>query len=194
MVENLRSNSRTPVRGRGTPRPESDETFTEMRASRGPAGVAAVALLAGWMFAIAQMAMAGSFTPNPLLPWRAAASVVIGASAMEATGPVAALIVGVVNHIILSLVFGALYVLGSERVLPRTWQTGRWRWAFTGAAFGFVLYLVNFQLIARGLYPWFLEFNQPLQAALHTFVYGLPLGLMVAALEARLPDFAHRRA
>jgi hypothetical protein len=47
------------------------------------------------------------------------------------------------------------------------------------------VWFVNFQIIARVLYPWFLGAPQFLQAVMHGLFFGLPLALIYAASERR---------
>jgi len=48
-----------------------------------------------------------------------------------------------------------------------------------------VLWLIDFQLLGRLFYPWFLELPQAPHAILHALTFGLPLGLVYGLLAAR---------
>ena len=88
-------------------------------------------------------------------------------------------------HLALSALLGLIYGLVNARLSPET-ET-RWaRQAGLGLLFGALVWLVNFQVVARLLYPWFLTTPQSVQLLLHALFFGLPLGLMYAAAERRV--------
>jgi hypothetical protein len=131
-------------------------------------------VVAGVIFAACELT-AARLSDVPLLPVRMSASVVLGPSAVGG-GPFApAVLLGVAVHLALSASFGALYgyfveLLGRER--SSFYQAG------LGMLYGLVLWGLNFQVLARATYPWFLGAPQPVQAGLHAFCFGLPLALM----------------
>jgi hypothetical protein len=47
------------------------------------------------------------------------------------------------------------------------------------------VWLVTFQFVARGYYPWFLGTSQFFQLLMHALFFGVPLGLLFAAAERR---------
>ncbi|RKH58954.1 hypothetical protein D7W81_28205, partial [Corallococcus aberystwythensis] len=72
-----------------------------------------------------------------------------------------------------------------EAILP---VDGRGRWAFqaaVGMLFGIFVWLVDFQLLARGYFPWFLSVPQFLQIVWHAVFLGLPMALLFTAAERR---------
>jgi uncharacterized membrane protein YagU involved in acid resistance len=79
-------------------------------------------------------------------------------------------VVGAVVHIVLSVVYGLIFALIATRV--RT-NGGR---SAAGAAYGLVLYVVNFLLVAPLALPFFLDANQPFELAAH-IVFGVVLGI-----------------
>lgn len=146
-------------------------------------GVAA-GLIAGVIFAMLEIVGAVMMGNPALMPIRMFASVVLGMSAMQ--GPLGtALIVGTIAHLVLSAVFGVIYGLFNARV-SETSKTSFGRQAGIGILFGLAVWLVNFQIIARVLYPWFLGTPQFLQAMMHGLFFGLPLALIYAASERRV--------
>ena len=55
-----------------------------------------------------------------------------------------------------------------------------------GLLFGVLLWFVNFQIIARMVYPWVLQAPQFLQMAMHAAFFGFPLALMYARAERQV--------
>lgn len=143
-----------------------------------------VGLLAGIVFAGVQALVAMAMGVSPWTPVRMAASLVLGPSALDASVS-EVLRVGPVVHLGLSAAFGLLYgiisSLSSEDV-----QQNPWVQAITGLIFGAALYVIDLQLIARVAYPWLLDAPQPAQLAMHALGFGLPLGLLYAAVEWRV--------
>ena len=142
----------------------------------------AFGLIAGVIFAVVEVAAAAMMGNPPLMPFRMFASVVLGEQAMQATPIGTAFMVGAFAHLVLSGVFGLVYGLINARFSTET-QTGRGRQVALGLAFGAMVWLVNFQIIARILYPWFLMAPQFLQMMMHAMFFGLPLSLMYAGAE-----------
>jgi hypothetical protein len=138
-------------------------------------------LVAGVVLAVASM-MAAALSSEPAIePIRLAASVVTGEDAMHAVG-LGVLATGVVVHLVLSAIFGAVYglfdgALSADVRHSYVWQSG------LGLLFGTALWLVNVEIVARIVYPWFVEQNQLASYGLHAVFFGLPLGLMIAATE-----------
>jgi hypothetical protein len=126
-----------------------------------------------------------------LIPFRYAASVVMGSDAFEA-GWLSVIILGAVVHLSIATMFAFAYgVLNTQ--LP--WRARTWgaREAMMGMLFATVVWLLDFQLIARFFYPWMLDHSQLVQWWLHAVGFGLPLGLLFAARE-KAPDEVVRPA
>jgi hypothetical protein len=141
-------------------------------------------LIAGVIFAMMEIAGAAMMGNPPLMPVRMFASVVLGQGAMQ--GPLGVpLVVGTIAHLVLSAGFGIVYGLLAARTSEAT-KTSFGRQAGLGILFGLVVWLVNFHIIARVLYPWFLGAPQFLQAMMHGLFFGLPLALIYAASERRV--------
>jgi hypothetical protein len=141
-------------------------------------------LLVGLFFAIMEMIGAAAMGAPALSPWRAFASTILGQRALTQTSLGTAFIVGVIAHFALSAIYGMAYAYIISRVSPET-RASLGREAAIGLAFGVGLYLLNFQVIARLIYPWFRHVNQTWQFILHTVFFGLPLGLLFGASERR---------
>ncbi len=139
-------------------------------------------LLAGLLFAIVEMIGAAAMGASALSPWRAFASTVLGQRALEQTPPGTTFIVGVVAHFVLSAIYGLVYAFANRLVSDET-RRSYGREAALGLLFGIALYVVNFQVIARLVYPWFRNAPQLWQFILHTVFFGLPLALFITASE-----------
>src|SRR5207249_655788 len=112
-------------------------------------------IVAGLIFGIVEIAGAAAMGNRPLMPLRMFASIILGKRALEALSMGSAAIVGIAAHLVLSALFGLVYVFIDIRLredVQRRW-TGQ---AVFGTAFGAVLWFINVQVIARLLYPWFL--------------------------------------
>ena len=148
-------------------------------------------LLVGVFFAVLEMIGAAAMGASALSPWHAFASTVLGRGATQGGGG-GTIFVGVIAHFVLCAIYGGVYGL-YVGALPdearRSWP----RQAFSGLIYGVLLYVLNFQIIARLIYPWFLGANQLWQFVLHTLFFGIPLGLMMAYAanhEVRAPSEA----
>src|SRR5512138_2452571 len=122
-------------------------------------------LVAGVVFAMMEVAGAAMMGNPPLMPVRMFASVVLGESALQGSLGTA-LVVGMVAHLALSAVLGLVYGALAARASEET-RTSYARQAGLGIAFGLAAWLVDFQIVARVLYPWFLGTPQVLQAMMH---------------------------
>jgi hypothetical protein len=139
-------------------------------------------IVAGVVFGVVEMAGAAMMGDSPLMPLRMFASVVLGEPALTSPDIGTVVGIGTVAHLVLSAIFGLVYGLFAANTSLET-QTGWGRQAVLGLLFGVVLWFANFQIIARVLYPWFLQAPQFLQMAMHAMFFGLPLSLMYARAE-----------
>ena len=142
-------------------------------------------LIAGVIFGLVEILVSAMMGNPPLQPIRMFASVVLGETALQSTELGSVVVIGAVVHLALSALFGLIYG-AINGALSRETETSWGRQAGIGLVFGVLLWFVNFQLIARAIYPWFLDTPQALQAALHAVFFGLPLALMYAAAERRV--------
>jgi hypothetical protein len=120
----------------------------------------------------------------PLDPIKAAASLLLRERAYQSGYLAFSIPLGVAVHFSLALLYGYAFGLMSteERLTTRLNQA---REAAIGFGFGIFLWLINFVIIARGLYPWLFATNQLIQAALHAIGFGLPLSVLFARKERR---------
>ena len=142
-------------------------------------------LIAGVVFAIAQVIATVLAGDPAILAFRRFASVLLGPEALTATPEATAVGVGLVAHLFLSAMYGLFYgVYNSALTMPT--RRSVVRQAAIGPIFGIMLWLVNFQVFAQYRYPWLLELPQGPQVFLHAVFYGLPLGLLYASAERRV--------
>lgn len=178
MVERVTTIRRT--------RPEGEERFLLREGILG-------GLVAGVIFAVVQMIVAGAAGMGAMAPWRMFASIVAGRGALVGEMTFGLFLLGFIVHFVLSALFGMIWG-AIARGLPYEVRTSWGQHAAGAMAFGFVLWLVNFQVIARVAYPWFLGMNQLAQVLLHVLAFGLPLGLyLVARLRPGEPIEMRRR-
>jgi hypothetical protein len=152
--------------------------------------------IAGFALAIVSIAIAAAAGRDPDLPFRIFHSLWFGdlSFRQSAGGPPRDYdiqIVGSVVHLGMSVLTGVGFALiatalrSRRPVVADSKRPSLEALAMLGIAYGLALYVINFQLLGRVLYPWLLELPQPAIAALHAFAYGLPLGLVYGLFEAR---------
>ena len=139
-------------------------------------------IVAGIIFAVAQMLAAGMMGEIGLMPLRMFASVVLGSAAMTSTDVALTVFIGLLVHFVLSAAFGAIYGYLEER-FSRDVRSSFGKQAVFGMVYGIVLWFVNYQIIARILYPWFLSPPQGIQMMIHAICFGLPLAVIFAFYE-----------
>lgn len=142
-------------------------------------------LIAGLIFGLMEIVGAIVMGDPALMPLRMFSSVVLGQEAMMETGLGTAVVVGLIAHFAISALYGLIYGLVNARFTAGRERTRYGSQAWIGLLFGLGVWLVNFQIIARFLYPWFLGTPQVLQAVMHAVFFGLPLAVMYAAGERR---------
>ena len=93
--------------------------------------------------------------------------------------------VGLVVHVAITAFWGLLYSFVDSRLTPDVRPNFSFQ-AASGMLFGLFVWLVDFQFVARGYFPWFLERSpQFFQALMHALFFGLPLGFLFSAAERR---------
>jgi hypothetical protein len=136
-------------------------------------------LIAGVVFALFQMIAAVTGGDSVFAPLRLIAAIAVGPEALEPTYPLASAVgIGMVVHLVLSLLFGLLFGIGSV-VVPAI-EFNATSIIFVAAVYGFVLWAVNFNLIAPGIFPWFTETDAALQIVAHTIFFGAALGFYLS--------------
>lgn len=159
---------------------------TTARRGRGVSPWLGSGALAGLLAGAAFMALNAWFAAgnglHPLAPFRTVATLVEGPPPVEATVGV-----GIVVHAVLSVLFGVVF---AALLVPLRRRSAGWI-AWAGLVFGGVVYLVDFQLLARGVayFSAFRETNQPLELAAH-LVFG---AVLAALLLLAKPRTAQRR-
>jgi hypothetical protein len=139
-------------------------------------------IVAGIVFAVAQMLAAGMMGELGLMPLRMFASIVLGSHAMTSTDVAITVFIGMLVHFVLAGAFGAFYGIIEER-FARDTRSSFGKQAAFGMVYAVLLWFVNYQVIARIMYPWFLAPPQGIQMMIHALCYGLPLAVMYAFYE-----------
>ncbi|XXF78131.1 hypothetical protein P2318_34570 [Myxococcaceae bacterium GXIMD 01537] len=143
---------------------------------------------AGGVFALAELvaAAAGGEGLSVMEPFRMAASVALGQRAFTgAVSPGVVVLVGLGVHLGMTAFWGLLYSFIDSRLPPDVRPSSAFQ-AASGMLFALFVWLLDFQFVARGYFPWFLERTpQFFQALMHALFYGLPLGLLFSAAERR---------
>jgi hypothetical protein len=139
-------------------------------------------IIAGIIFAVAQMLAAGVMGEIGLMPLRMFASIVMGSGALTSTEVAMTVFLGMLVHLVLSAAFGAIYGLIEDR-LSHDLRHSVAKQALFGMVYGVLLWFVNYQLIARIMYPWFLAPPQGIQMMIHALCFELPLAVMFALAE-----------
>jgi hypothetical protein len=136
---------------------------------------------AGAIFIVVEVIQAALLGAGPLGPLRLIGAIGLG---MESLPPPPVAAVGTVVPVALLIHFtmSALYGVGFGATVGMVGVLRRSRSALIGAALvsGFLLWLVNFNLISPLVFPWFAMVNTLVQVILHTVFFGLPLGLLLA--------------
>lgn len=145
-------------------------------------------IAAGGVFALAELvasAVSGG-TLQAAGPFRLAASVVLGQRAVAGQVPAATVVlVGLAVHLGITAFWGLLYSYLDSLMTPDVRPSSAFQSA-SGMLFGLLVWLIDFQFVARGYFPWFIEgLPQFFQAVMHAVFFGLPLGLIFSAAERR---------
>ena len=152
--------------------------------STGAAGVGSWLVwgaMSGFVAGVAFIALTAWFTTsmgNPqLTPFRVVATLAQGPPPPEAT-----IWIGMVIHSILSALFGLLFAVAMAGL--RTGPGGRLVWA--GIIYGGIVYLVDFQVLARYVtqFSAFQDVNQPFELTVH-LVFGAALAALLLAWPMR---------
>jgi hypothetical protein len=116
---------------------------------------------------------------EPGAPWMLASSVALGREGVEGRLDFLHFALGTIIHFGLGALFGAIFgaiVAGISRPVRNNLAlelTG-------GVLYGLVIWLITQQILGRVLYPWYLEFNAPVQALLHGLFFGVPMATWLA--------------
>jgi uncharacterized membrane protein YagU involved in acid resistance len=150
-------------------------------------------IVAGIVFAISEM-LINVILGEPFLgPLRLISSIALGTEALQPTySIVTAGLVGLIVHMILSMIYGLIFVFILKWIGQLHVSTGLL--LLYGSLFGLVLWLVNFMVIVPAAFPQFTQVNQLWNGFVaHTFFFGAVLGAYVAnTLSQAHPVETHR--
>jgi hypothetical protein len=141
-------------------------------------------LVAGVVFAVAECAASLVAGRGVLEPVRYAASVLLGSRALGELPLGLTVAAGLGVHLAASAFLGLAYSLVDARMSPELRPRVSHQLA-VGMLFALVAWVVAFQFLGRGYYPWFLEQAQFFHLVMHAAFFGAPLGLLFAGAERR---------
>lgn len=137
---------------------------------------AAGGIVAGICFALFVM-IVGAFvagTEGFFMPLRMIGAILLGQEALNPAYSIwAAGLTGLILHVVLSVVLGMIFAAITAGLRSRPMDIT------LGAGYGLVIWLVNFYLIAPGLFPWFAETDPVTWFIAHTVFFGIVLGWYV---------------
>lgn len=138
-------------------------------------------IIAGIVFAMFEMVVAMMMGDSFFAPLRMIGSMVLGTEALMPTYPLlTAAMVGLIVHMILSAIYGAIFVYLLAYTDQLVGSTGLL--LLYGSLFGLALWIVNFLIIAPFVWPQFTMVDQFWMGFVaHTFFFGTVLGGYVAA-------------
>jgi uncharacterized membrane protein YagU involved in acid resistance len=145
-------------------------------------GIAA-GIISGITFAMAEMIL-NVLMGKPFFGLlRLIGSILLGRQALAPTFPLApAAVVGLIVHMILSMMFGLIFIYLLAAVGQIKASTGRL--LVYGMPFGLTLWVVNFLILAPVLFPQFTMVNQFWNGFFaHTFFFGAMMGGYVAIVK-----------
>jgi hypothetical protein len=139
-------------------------------------------ILAGIVTAAVALAGAAAMHAPPGTLFHYVSSVLLGRKGLlEASLPYA-VFTATALHVALSAFYGAVYGLLAGALDAE--DRASYRIAIPlGLLYGFVVWLINTQLVADALYPWIALAPALPLLLLHMFAYGLPLALMTTRDE-----------
>ena len=141
-------------------------------------------LVAGVVFAMAECVASLVGGQGVLTPMRFASSVLLGAQALAGMPLGLTVASGLAVHLGFSAFLGLAYSLIDARISPELRPRVSHQLA-VGMLFAVGVWVVTFQLLGRGYFPWFLETPQFFQLLMHALFFGAPLGLLFAVAERR---------
>jgi len=137
-------------------------------------------VISGIIFAMAEMILNVLMGKPFFGPLRLIGSILLGQEALAPSYPLAsASLVGLIVHMIMSMIFGLIfiYILGIVGQI----QVSNGRLLIYGSLFGLALWVVNFLILAPVFFPQFTTVNQFWNGFFaHTFFFGTMIGGYVA--------------
>jgi uncharacterized membrane protein YagU involved in acid resistance len=133
-------------------------------------------IISGIIFAMAEMILNVLMGKPFFGPLRLIGSILLGQQALAPIYPLAsAALVGLMVHMIMSMIFGLIFIYLLSAVRQLQVSTGRL--LVYGSLFGLALWVVNFQILAPALFPQFTLVNQFWNGFFaHTFFFGTMIG------------------
>jgi hypothetical protein len=125
-------------------------------------------LVAGVLFAVATMWFVTSIDQPARMPLLMISTIVLGDDAMASGDADEG--IGLAVHLVLSIIFGVVFALVAGRLRTNGAVM------LAGLLYGALLYLVNFQILARVAFTTFKMANQPFELLVH-IVFGALLAL-----------------
>lgn len=140
-------------------------------------------IVAGIVFILAEMVISAAMGGPFFAPLRMIGAMVLGTDALSPAYPLAtAAIVGALVHLVLSAIFGIIFVFLLAYTRQLDASTGML--LLYGSLFGLALWVINFLIIAPIAFPWFAMIDQFwFGFVAHTFFYGTVLGGYVASVK-----------
>jgi hypothetical protein len=140
-------------------------------------------IVAGLVFAAFEMiASAVMMGPAALtMPLRMIGGIALGSRAMAPDFPLAtAALAGIIVHMILAMIYGGVFAALAGGLRPGPAVIG------LAGAYGVLLWLINFYLIAPAAFPWFAQANPVVAFVGHAVFFGAVLGYVLWRAHERL--------
>jgi len=134
-------------------------------------------LYAGIIFAIAEMILNVFMGKSFFGPLRLIGSMILGAEALNPRYSLAvSAVTGMAWHLLLSVAFGLVFILSLSIIKQRSASPAAT--VSYATVFGFLLWIVNFRIIAPAFWPQFQNVNAFWNGFVaHTFFFGTVLGI-----------------
>jgi uncharacterized membrane protein YagU involved in acid resistance len=142
-------------------------------------------IISGIIFAMAEMILNVLMGKPFFGPLKLISSIVLGQPALAPTYPlISAAVVGLIVHMIMSMMFGLVFIFLLAAVRQVQASTGRL--LVYGWLFGLALWVVDFLILAPLLFPQFTTVNQLWNGFVaHTFFFGAMLGGYVSIVNPK---------
>ena len=153
---------------------------------------------AGLIFIVFEVAVAAIMGTSPFGPLRMIGAILLGPGGLQVVerplpefgkglllrlgNPMSVAGVGLLVHFLLSTVYGGTFGMATWMLRPLS--RNRFSLVASATAFGVLLWIVNFYVIAPFVFPWFTMANPVVQFLAHAFFFGTVLGLLLG----RLPE------
>lgn len=131
-------------------------------------------LCAGISLAMFVMVM-DAILGDSFLDWlRYSAAIALGSSALPDRSPLTVLIIGLIVHLSLASLYGAIFAVAARYITFL-----RRDLLIATTLFGLAIWLLNFYVFSPWLFPWFEDSPDLVQFIAHTVFYGMPLGVIL---------------